>query len=119
MPQHIDQLLGFAIVAVATLALSACTPSRVPPSPAAGPFDPPGQMLAAPHAPPPKRGEIPPAAPSPEALWHSGHWSWDGANYTWTPGRYVERPSPSANWLPGYWDETPGGWIWVEGQWNS
>jgi WXXGXW repeat (2 copies) len=114
-----DRLLGFAKLAVVIVALSACTPSRMPPSSQAGAFDPPNPMLAAPRSPPPKRGEIPPPAPSPEVLWHSGHWSWDGAKYIWTAGHYVERPSPSANWLPGYWEETPGGWIWVDGQWTS
>jgi WXXGXW repeat (2 copies) len=117
MPQHVDQMVGFAIVAVTILVLSACTLSGVSPAPATA--EPRSAMLAAPHGPPPIRGEIPPPAPSPEALWHSGHWGWDGAKFVWKTGRYVERPSPSANWRPGYWEETPNGWIWVEGQWTS
>src|SRR6516225_3316967 len=100
MPQHVDQLVGLAIVAVTVLVLSACVAPTVSQPTAAS-------ELAAPaaHPPPPKRGEIPPRAPSPQALWHSGHWSWNGEKYVWTAGRYVERPSPSANWLPGYWKE--------------
>jgi hypothetical protein len=119
MPQHVDRMVGLAIIAATILALSACTAPTALRSPTAAESDPRAPMLAAPHAPPPKRGEIPPRAPSPQALWHSGHWSWDGAKYVWMAGRYVERPSPSANWLPGYWEETPSGWIWVEGQWTS
>jgi hypothetical protein len=77
-----------------------------------------GNVLA-PYQPPPQRAEIPPPAPSPQALWVAGHWhwSWSGVRYVWTPGRYIERPQPNANWLPGYWEQHAGGWIWVEGRW--
>lgn len=75
--------------------------------------------LAAPYAPPPPRVEAPPPAPSPLAMWQAGHWSWNGAQYGWTPGHYVERPTASATWIPGRWQQGPAGWIWVDGYWAS
>ena len=78
----------------------------------------PGMSVAS-YPPPPKRAEIPPPASSPQALWRSGYWSWDGVKYVWVRGHYVERPSPTANWIPGYWQQRPEGWMWVEGRWTS
>jgi WXXGXW repeat (2 copies) len=74
---------------------------------------------AAPYAPPPLRVETPPPAPWPLAMWQPGHWSWNGAQYIWAPGHYVERPSPTATWLPGYWQQGPSGWTWIDGRWTS
>jgi WXXGXW repeat (2 copies) len=74
--------------------------------------------VVAPYRPPPQRAEIPPPAPSPQALWRTGHWNWDGTRYVWARGHYIERPTPTANWLPGYWEESPDGWTWVEGRWT-
>jgi hypothetical protein len=54
-------------------------------------------VTVAPIAPPPAQVETPPPAPSPLAMWQPGHWSWNGSQYFWTSGHYVERPSPSAN----------------------
>lgn len=93
--------------------------STAPPRAAAGSGFSTGEVPV-PDRPPPQRAEIPPPAPSPQALWVAGHWhwSWSGARYVWTPGRYTERPQPDANWLPGYWEQRTGGWIWVEGRWT-
>jgi len=73
----------------------------------------------APYGPPPLQVETPPAPPTPLAMWQPGHWSWNGSQYGWTPGHYVERPAPTANWLPGYWQQGAGGWTWVDGHWAS
>jgi WXXGXW repeat (2 copies) len=75
--------------------------------------------LVAPYAPPPLQAETPPPPPSPLAMWQPGHWSWNGSQYLWTSGHYIERPNPSANWQPGYWQQRAGGWIWVDGHWIS
>jgi hypothetical protein len=72
----------------------------------------------APYRPPPRRAEIPPPAPSPQALWEPGHWRWNGTRYVWWRGRYLERPQPDANWIPGYWQQEADGWTWVEGRWS-
>ena len=60
----------------------------------------------------------PPPRPSPTAVWQTGHWSWTGAQYTWTPGHYVEPPSPTAHWVPGYWRQGPAGWTFTAGYWS-
>jgi hypothetical protein len=75
--------------------------------------------VLAPYAPPTARAEYPPPAPSPLAMWQPGYWSWNGSQYVWTPGQYVERPTPTANWMPGYWQQGSGGWTWVGGHWTS
>ena len=119
MPQ-IDRIIGVAAVALTVLVFSACSAPPVAPVEAGPASGSPGTAISvAPHPPPPKRAEIPPPAPSPQALWKFGHWSWNGRQYVWTPGHYVQRPSPTANWIPDYWEEAPGGWMWVEGQWTS
>ena len=44
-------------------------------------------------APPPRRAEVRPPAPSPDAVWVAGHWEWMGrkAGYQWVPGRWEAR----------------------------
>jgi len=116
-----DRTIGIAAAAIGLLMSGACS---VPPTPqseaAARPSD--GArtpVVAAPRPPPPRRAEIPPPAPSPQALWKYGHWRWNGLQYVWVPGHYAQRPSPTANWIPDYWEHGPKGWMWVEGQWTS
>jgi hypothetical protein len=110
--RHFDQRVGFAVAIICTALLAGCS---------VAPSDSPGRSAAAvaPYPPPPKRAEIPPAAPSADALWLVGHWNWSGAQYVWARGHYVLRPTPTANWLPGYWDQEAGGWLWTEGHWES
>ncbi len=138
---YFDWMVGIAAAALWSAALSGChappppsiatfTVNRASLYPAAQTADLPGDPAAAiseggvgpaaaPYAPPPKRAEIPPPAPSPHSLWQSGHWSWEGAKYVWARGQYLERPTPTANWLPGYWQQQSGGWVWVAGRWRS
>jgi hypothetical protein len=118
---RVDQLIGVAAAALGVVALSACS---APPDgsrrvAAVSTIDLLTVGAVAPHPPPPRRAEIPPPAPSPQALWRSGRWRWDVQQYVWLPGQYIQRPWPSANWLPGYWQKGPDGWIWVEEQWTS
>jgi hypothetical protein len=121
--QHVDLRIGAAMAALGFIALSACSTPRVTRVEvfAAVPAEPSAETVAevpaAPQPPPPTRAEIPPPAPSPRALWQFGHWSWNGRQFVWNPGQYVERPSPTASWIPGYWEQRPEGWIRVDGQW--
>ncbi len=110
--QRFYRMGGIGVIALGCAVLAGCqaAPSS-PPAPAAA--------TIVPYRPPPKLAEIPPPAPSPRALWQSGHWCWTGAKYEWTRGRYAERPAPTANWIPDYWREEPDGWTWVAGQWTS
>jgi len=79
------------------------------------PFPPP---ITVPTPPPAPQPEFPPPPPSPTYVWQPGHWSWNGAQYFWEPGKYVERPTTSASYVPGHWEQHPTGWIWVEGRWE-
>ena len=72
----------------------------------------------APYAPPAPQVENPPPATSPLAMWQPGHWSWNGSQFVWLSGHYVERPSATATWRPGYWQQGRAGWVWVEGSWS-
>ena len=114
--RRFDPMIGAAAVALSIATLSACSAPQTVPVETVASMQ---QAAAAPHRPPPRRAEIPPPAPSPQALWTVGHWEWNGKRYIWTPGRYVERPSPSSNWIDGYWEEQPQGWMWTEGRWTS
>jgi hypothetical protein len=71
-----------------------------------------------PTAPPPPRYEVIPTPPREFVEWRPGHWHWDGREYAWIPGEYVERPRREARWEPGHWAERPNGWVWVEGHWR-
>ena len=68
--------------------------------------------------PPPLRVERAPLPPSPDHVWISGYWSWDGRAYLWVPGRYHARPHPRAVWEEGHWSRHERGWYWVEGRWR-
>jgi len=68
-------------------------------------------------APPPPRYEAPPPPPGERMVWDPGRWQWDGREYRWVPGHYVERPDREARWVPGRWVARDGGWVWEEGHW--
>ena len=80
------------------------------------PFPPP---VTVPVAPPNPQEEIPPPSPSPTYVWEPGHWSWNGMQYFWQPGKYLERPSAATTYVAGHWEQYPNGWIWVAGQWDN
>jgi hypothetical protein len=71
-------------------------------------------------APPPARVEVVPAPPGPQEVWvwQPGHWRWNGREYVWTPGRYVEKPVRTAQWVPPEWVPRGNGWVFVEGHWR-
>jgi hypothetical protein len=117
--QHVDRMIGVAAAALGSVALAACStpPGSLVVEPSAVLARGASEIVAAPQPPPPIRVEIPPPAPSSQALWRFGHWSWDGRQFVWNPGQYVERPSPTASWIPDHWEQRPEGWIRVDGQW--
>jgi hypothetical protein len=69
-------------------------------------------------APPPPRAEYQPPPPTERAVWDPGHWNWDGREYVWIGGHYIERPNVAMRWEPGHWVQQGGGWLWVEGSWH-
>jgi hypothetical protein len=64
-------------------------------------YPPAAPSIVVPTAPPPPQAETLPPAPSPTYVWEPGHWSWNGVQYFWNPGKYVERPTVSATYVPG------------------
>ncbi len=76
--------------------------------------------VVVPRQPPAPVAEEVPAAPgAPEMwVWQPGHWRWNGREYVWTAGHYVERPRREAQWVPAHWQERGGGWVFVEGHWR-
>ena len=115
---------GLIIAGLAALAVSAPALAGAPialNSEVAQAQIPPYPTTTAPVAPAPPPGpqtEIPPPAPSASYVWEPGHWSWNGMQYLWQPGRYVERPAVSATYTPGHWEQQANGWVWVEGRWD-
>lgn len=77
--------------------------------------------IIVPTAPPPPRVEVVPVLP-PERVerevWRPGHWQWNGHEYVWVAGHYVERPRRGAVWVPGRWERRPHGWVYLEGHWG-
>jgi hypothetical protein len=96
----------------ATQPVAEVAQAQVPAYPPAAP------SITVPLPPPAAQSEIPPPAPLPSYVWELGHWSWNGVQYIWEPGKYVERPTVSATFVPGYWEPQGNGWVWVEGRWD-
>jgi hypothetical protein len=119
--QRVDPMIGVAAAALIAVATAACSTAPRTALEAADSVTgvPETATTAASYPPPSERAEIPPPASSPQALWRSGYWTWNGVKYVWMRGHYVQRPSPTANWIPGYWEQRPEGWIRIEGQWIS
>jgi hypothetical protein len=63
--------------------------------------------------PPPPRGYRPE-----RVAWQPGYWRWDGHDYGWVPGHYVEIPRHRHRWEGGRWEHRPGGWVWMDGRWR-
>jgi WXXGXW repeat (2 copies) len=86
---------------------------------------PPTEKLAvnevlAPRAPPPPLYESIPSIPPGQgdmATWMPGYWRWDGLDYVWTPGSYIDRPRREAYWVPASWQQRGNSWVYIEGHW--
>ncbi|RKH08650.1 hypothetical protein D7V97_18890, partial [Corallococcus sp. CA053C] len=70
----------------------------------------------APTAPPDMPAESPSARPFAGAVWTSGHWYWDGDQWQFKSGGWVER-MPGYQYVNGYWAEDGDVWRWVSGGW--
>jgi len=79
---------------------------------------PPAERVVVRPAPPPPRAELQPPPPNARAAWDPGRWSWNGREYVWVSGHYIERPSVAMRWEPGHWVQQGGAWVWVEGSWH-
>ncbi|WP_208726391.1 YXWGXW repeat-containing protein, partial [Corallococcus terminator] len=70
----------------------------------------------APTAPPDMPSETPTARPYAGAVWTSGHWYWDGDQWLFKSGGWVER-MPGYQYVNGYWAEDGDVWRWISGGW--
>jgi len=78
-------------------------------------------VVYVPTAPPPPRVETVPVLP-PDRVdverWQPGYWRWNGAEYSWVEGHYVEAPRRGVAWIPGRWEQRAGGWVYIQGHWS-
>ena len=70
-------------------------------------------------APPPLPIYVVPTPPTEDLVWAPGHWRWDGYDYFWVPGTWVEAPEPGLLWTPGYWAWNQDQFLWREGYWGQ
>jgi YXWGXW repeat-containing protein len=104
---------------VVALALTACSNQQAMPG---GNLPPPDVSIVAQKEPPAPKAEAvppPPQGPAEYFIWEPGHWHWNGYEYIWIAGRYIERPYRSSVWVHGGW--TYNGnltWTWTPGHWS-
>jgi hypothetical protein len=69
---------------------------------------------------PPPRPETVPPPPGSRYVWEPGHWQWNGRQYVWISGRYIQRPPHHRRWQEGGWVWSPreGRWIWRPAHWG-
>jgi hypothetical protein len=42
---------------------------------------------------------------------------WDGNDWQWDGGYWLDQPWPEAIWIPGHWSDRWWGYTWVPGYW--
>jgi len=50
-------------------------------------------------------------------VWIEGRWVWDGYEYRWQPGQWIEA-RPGYVYLQGYWDFRANHYYWTDGYWE-
>jgi hypothetical protein len=68
--------------------------------------------------PPPERIEVVEASPGPAYVWVPGYWTWTGAEYSWSSGRWVVPPRGHNHWVRGRWERRGHHWRRVDGHWR-
>jgi hypothetical protein len=76
-------------------------------------------VIYAEEAPPPLPDYDQPPIPTEGDLWTPGYWSWNGYEYFWVPGTWVEPPQPGFLWTPGYWAFVGGVYAFHHGYWGE
>ncbi len=108
---------SFALL-LSSLLLSACLaepPQEAAPAPiVAYPF-----VRLAPSSPPDTPFEEAPVNFEPQKqVWRKGHWSYDGKDFTWVSGVFIERPHPTAAWTADRWEKRQFGFAFIPGYWQ-
>jgi len=69
---------------------------------------------------PPPRHEHMPPQPHGNVVWQPGHWHWDGHQYVWVGGHYVERHPHHRTWAAGHWawSHRDNRYIWNPPHWR-
>jgi hypothetical protein len=71
------------------------------------------------EAPPPLPDYDQPPIPADGDMWTPGYWSWNGYEYFWVPGTWVEPPQPGFLWTPGYWAFVGNVYAFHRGYWGE
>jgi hypothetical protein len=50
--------------------------------------------------------------------WVPGDYYWDGNDWQWAGGYWLDQPWTEAIWIPGHWSDRFWGWTWVPGYWG-
>ena len=58
-----------------------------------------------------------PMAPAPGYVWAPGYYAWNGYQYIWVTGRWIE-PRPGFVWVPDRWEHRGPYWHRVDGHWR-
>ena len=71
------------------------------------------------QAPPAPRATVAvrPAAPVQGAVWVQGHWQWNGAQYIWVQGSWLQ-PRAGAVYVQPRWERRGRGYVYVQGTWR-
>lgn len=78
------------------------------------------QQPPPPPPPPPPQAEYVPPQPTPDAVWITGHWEFDGpsARYVWIRGCWVVPPGYGEYWVRPHWAYRDGGYVYIRGYWR-
>ena len=71
------------------------------------------------EAPPPLPDYDQPPIPTEGDMWTPGYWAWNGYEYFWVPGTWIEPPQPGLLWTPGYWAFIGGVYAFHRGYWGE
>ncbi|MEO8205437.1 MAG: hypothetical protein ABI615_04600 [Chthoniobacterales bacterium] len=67
---------------------------------------------------PAARYETRPGAPGPGLVWINGYWSWNGSEWIWVRGHWVEAPRRGARWVTSKYYIANGQRHWRPGYWQ-
>ncbi|GEM_PF-1233227 len=57
--------------------------------------------------------------PSTTSAWIPSHWEWNGHQWTWVHGEWMEPPNTGAVWEPSHWGWNGHDWVWIAGHWRE